>query len=202
MHVREWQSAARNVLEYIRDPRRSLNIGRRLGPALLPEHDPCSVDTWTLADDWALTAALKELIRSMIVHFRDLAGIENPVVDSALEHRRMLKHDITQGRADLKFWSLLWAYYICAMSHDEIAAACNWSVRTSQIRLKEARTIFLVQKLVELECCQRHDETGRDHHARHVLCIEPERAIARMTPVLRRACQLGPSTPPVRAPQH
>lgn len=161
MHVTEWQAAAANLLEYSRDPRRSLHLGRKLGPALLQTSCPATAHDWTLADDWTLTAALKDLIRSMIGHFRALTGSKASVRDSVIEHRSMLRHDITQGRSDLKFWSLLWAYYICGMSHDEIAATCDWSIRTSQLRLKEARDTYLVQKLVELEYCQRQNSPSQ-----------------------------------------
>lgn len=161
MLVTEWQAAARNVLDYCRDPRHGLDIGRKLGPVLLQDDYPSTADGWTLADDWALASALKDLIQAQIVHFRSLVNCQAPVLDSAIEHQRMLRHDITRGRADLKFWSLLWAYYICAMPHDEIAYTCDWSIRTSQLRLKEAREVYLLQKFADLECLRRQDRTGQ-----------------------------------------
>lgn len=157
MHTTEWQTAVTDLLEYCRDPRHSLGRGRQLGPVLLQKHCPTSFAAWKLADDWALAAEIKELIRTQIVHLRALAHNPAPVSTNPVEHMHMLKHDSvsTSGRDELKFWSLLWAYYICALTTDEIAQVCGWGIRTSQLRIKEAREVYLVQKLAELAHCQR-----------------------------------------------
>lgn len=152
MHVTDWQTATRDLLEYCRDPRRDLHSGRQLGAVLLPLEDQATIRNWNLADDWALAAAVIHLIRTQIVHFRSLEHSQTPVSDHADDHLRMLKHDTSATRSggELKFWSMLWAYYICGLSHQEIAAACGWSTRLSQLRVKEARDAYLARTLAKL----------------------------------------------------
>lgn len=163
MHVTDWRTATRDLLEYCRDPRRDLRDGRALSVALLPTKDRSGGD-WTLADDWALVAAVIHLIRAQIIYLRSLEHSQHPVSDHADEHLRVLKHDTaaTRGRGELKFWSVLWAYYICGLSHEEIARACGWSTRLSQMRVKEAREGYLMRKLAELTHARRqHDTDGQ-----------------------------------------
>lgn len=155
MHDVDWPTAIANLLEYCRDPRRTLSTGRALEPVLLPSGDLSA----RLSKDWAMAAALKGLIEREISRLRAQAKIVAPVSDSPGEHLRALRQDIgvSHGRGDLKFWSLLWAYYICALSHEQIADACDWSVRLNQLRVKEAREVYLLHKLYELAYRQRRD---------------------------------------------
>lgn len=163
MHMTDWPTAIKDLLEYCRDPRHDLNAGRELGPVLLPLEEPAATGSWNLADDWALTVAVAHVIRAQIVHFRSLEHSQIPVSDHADEHLRMLKHDTSATRrgGELKFWSVLWAYYICGLSHAEIAQACGWSTRLSQLRVKEAREGYLARKLAELAHARRQVDANR-----------------------------------------
>lgn len=199
MYLHEWQTAVRNVLEYCRDPRYTLDVGRALGPVLLARECPAS--DWTITDDWALAAALKQLIHAQIACLRAAAGCTAPVSTSVAQHAQLLKLDTapTQARDALKFWSLLWAYYICAMSHEEIAGVCGWSTRLSQLRVKQAREIYLVHKLGELGHQQRqHDDAARTscgtcQHSQRTL-VQPARRYSLSDP-LRRTPIAASDTP-------
>lgn len=147
----DYRAALTDLLNYCRDARHTLSIGHALGPILLKDDAPSHGAAWTIKADWMLVEQMKLLLAEQLENARRSVGIVTPVSSDPIEHGPALKADLQQNRRELKFWSVLWAYYICAMTHDEMTEVCGWSRRTNELTLKQGRETYLLQKLAELE---------------------------------------------------
>jgi hypothetical protein len=163
MSNKEVQDAIKDILEYCRHARHDMTVGRSLGPLMLKDAAPASEAAWNVKHDWLLAEQMKQIVHDQLTYYRQLAGLTIPVSSDPTEHGAVLKQDIdaSQERDELKFWSLLWAYYICGISHKDLGLLCGWERRNNEVLVKQGRDSYMLRKIVELEPINEPQSTGQ-----------------------------------------
>ena len=145
MDAKQRAKAIQNLLGYCRGrPLLNLGAGRALAPALL-------MHEWQgPLDDEELRKAMTELLRENLIRCRQLAHSDQPISIDDSEHGKALSEDI-KGSPELGAWSILWAYYVCAMSHERMQDLCGWSKRVNQLTLSIGRRRYIEPIIIERE---------------------------------------------------
>jgi hypothetical protein len=137
------REAIENLLRYCAG-KTALDKGRLLGLLLLGR--PCLGTD----DDWALSQAMRQLLFNALVSSRKKFHITTPVSDQPDIHQQELESIDTKLKdSDLRAWSMLWAYYICGISIEQLMRQ-GWGKRMVQVILKQAREQQLEQRLATI----------------------------------------------------
>lgn len=187
----ERQAAIDDLLKGCRKPGHEITSARSLSPILLGR-------AWSHSnDDIALIEAMHELLSEQLALARRNIGLTLPVRHDQIDHQADLRIDTkppekdarasrddkdVSSRSSLTVWSVLWAFYRCELSAEQIGGICGWDKRMSYYHLKEGREHYVAKQIALRELSSRSSPLDPPRPAAAASPIDPPRPATTAAP--------------------